>query len=1301
MNKIVYTIKIQGDNFVSAETLGIMSRIGKINFEEIELAEKYLQAVNDNVLDTNENFQNLGKRLFDSIFTEPIKGHFHEHAWRKLLQNNDEIDCIGIRLIFFESSNPKLIAMPWEFLYYPDGDCFFSTHPKITFSLSIDTIYQIKQERLINNILKILFIHIHPADLEGIGVIPIKNILNELLLTKNIELIELTDPTIKEIKSNIEAFKPDIFHFVGHGKVIDNNGVLALLDSNGNSLWYDSQSFSGFFQTWEPLLCILQSCNSSSVSEYLKFASSAYWMLKQNIHSVIAMRYPFKQKTGWTFFVNFYKMISEGIPIDFAVQKCRNIISTDEPSNKSHTSRDFAIPVLWSNINMLNVFNNDGIEKKQGESYSKNFDLCKLKYLSNIGYKLENITEELYNTYLNYFKYIRETFGYIKLSQITTNLENELPLENIYISLPINLSLSIEIKERKVFKWSLLAVENSSETILIDSNQNFRNIHNYDNSFINSLVGDVQAVIDGIVEDNEYNKNRPLIYSPIWQNQKIKNFYNLEAIDAISIFDHIVIIGGPGSGKSTFAKHLVLSMIMPQLDPKSSINYINSLKKWPHGYFIPIYIELRIFALSSYFPDITNDITYLNLLEFVKNVLLKNDEILFKIIIENLQKGNILFVLDGIDEIPIPLNIPNSEQLRRRQLQTLIRSLCIQFPKCKMVVTSRPYAYSDWVFNDFQTIFLSSLNDNQKHKLAKNIFQNAYPILDSEVLKKNVSMFLDSITEISSDLTNHPLFFTLLSLLYYGGEANGRKGLPTKRGTLLHKNIKLLLGVWTQKRRQGISINELLGCSEEELYERIERIAYRVHCKSDNNSDNLAIDLDIILVELFSLGKHTNPHEVLTFITQVAGILISPSVGVYKFAHRMFQEFMTASYLSKQSQLSITKTITEHPMYWKEVISLLGDIYYETGRYHDIWGLIDALICYNRKSQLDAKQVYFIYLASDLYYSQSLFSLEQTSYQSNISVRLKEHIKKILQTIDCVPPNLKVFCASVLAIIGDDRLGVGLNNNLIPEIFWCSIPTCKVQIGTTEIQMESIKKHSWSLGWQFTREIPAFEIDVKEFLISRFLVTQIQFNAFIIADDGYYNDIWWYSESLLWRNQATPPSKMVSIAESNLPIVGVRWFEAVAFCNWLSFKTGKKIRLPNEIEWETAARGTDGRVFPWGNDFNSNFCNVAATKIGKASPVGCFIFNNPPWGDNTPLDMIGNVWEWCSTICEIQDGVKFEYPYNAQDGRENIIASENHLRVVRGGYYLNKEFFVRTTYRGRDKPNVKLPYEGFRVVCEI
>jgi formylglycine-generating enzyme required for sulfatase activity len=219
------------------------------------------------------------------------------------------------------------------------------------------------------------------------------------------------------------------------------------------------------------------------------------------------------------------------------------------------------------------------------------------------------------------------------------------------------------------------------------------------------------------------------------------------------------------------------------------------------------------------------------------------------------------------------------------------------------------------------------------------------------------------------------------------------------------------------------------------------------------------------------------------------------------------------------------------------------------------------------------------------------------------------------------------------------------------------------------------------------------DVELPRFLIGRFPVTVAQFGAFVETTGFTVGD----------------PGCLRGVA--NHPVVSVSWHEGLAYANWLTetlrawketpeplarlLRQGDRVSpapwrvtLPSEAEWEKAARGRDGRIYPWGDEADPDRANYGDTGIGGTSTVGCFPRGASPYGVE---ELSGNVWEWTRSLRQ-------KYPYVVERKREDLGAGDDVRRVVRGGAFDFASRYVRAASRIRDNPDLRYDFFGFRVV---
>jgi serine/threonine-protein kinase len=212
-------------------------------------------------------------------------------------------------------------------------------------------------------------------------------------------------------------------------------------------------------------------------------------------------------------------------------------------------------------------------------------------------------------------------------------------------------------------------------------------------------------------------------------------------------------------------------------------------------------------------------------------------------------------------------------------------------------------------------------------------------------------------------------------------------------------------------------------------------------------------------------------------------------------------------------------------------------------------------------------------------------------------------------------------------------------------------------------------------------EQPVHVVTLPGFHIARYLVTNAQYAHYVTATDA--------SPPQHWRNGKIPEGR------EKHPVVYVSWREAVDFCDWLSeimAEQGQsgRVQLPSEAEWEYAARGIEGRTYPWGNNApDKGYCNFD-NAVSDTTPVGAYPKGATPDGVH---DLAGNVWEWTRSKWE-------NYPYprdeKGRDKREE--RSGDNRRTLRGCSFRYSAWFTRSACRGNAHPGGRHPRIGFRVV---
>ena len=250
------------------------------------------------------------------------------------------------------------------------------------------------------------------------------------------------------------------------------------------------------------------------------------------------------------------------------------------------------------------------------------------------------------------------------------------------------------------------------------------------------------------------------------------------------------------------------------------------------------------------------------------------------------------------------------------------------------------------------------------------------------------------------------------------------------------------------------------------------------------------------------------------------------------------------------------------------------------------------------------------------------------------------------------------------------------------------IPAVPFLMGTAELALGELARRYGGTRESYREEAPRHEVLLPSFAIAQTPVTNALYAAFVASAGA--------QAPLAWRGATPPPDRL------DHPVVDISWNEARSFCEWLAQQpvtfhglAGNPLavrggpRLPTEAEWEHAARGSDGRTFPWGEAFDPRCANTRDGGPGATTPVGAYPAGASPHG---VLDMAGNVWEWTASL-------DAPYPYRLDDGREDPAAPGR--RIMRSGCYANPHGYARCACRFRLPPTARNEFTGFRLAVSL
>ncbi len=767
----------------------------------------------------------------------------------------------------------------------------------------------------------------------------------------------------------------------------------------------------------------------------------------------------------------------------------------------------------------------------------------------------------------------------------------------------------------------------------------------------------------------------------------------LSTLVATALTSRVVLLGDPGSGKSTFLNHLGVCLALHGLEPGQ--NWLERLPGWPaaEGDLLPISVVLRDFARSL--PKRRTEVAPQHLWNFIERRL-RSQNLAFAAtpLQEALERGQALVLLDGLDEIP------TREQ--RIYVRDAVAAFAGRYPKSRVVVTCRTLSYQDpaWQLDRFSAYELASLGEPKIKQFIVAWYAELgrLRVVPPETADDLAGRLNEAVRRPDLwRLAPNPLLLTVMALVH------AHKGrLPDARALLYEDTVDILLWRWEDIKTSGEgapALRQLLldaGRNDTDLKQVLWELAFEAHGQStSSNSESLAdigeLRLQKALARLHPTGSLDWARAVIETMKLRAGLLLERAPEVYTLPHRTFQEYLAGAHLTRQLDFpDRAAQLMAQGAFWREVILLaVGRLVHLVGDTARPLALV-AELC-PEKPKGDELAWRRAWLAGDVLLEMGLNRVQDSSLGRELLIRAQTRLATLLR-VGALKPVERAAVGNILAQLGDPRFRVGaawyLPNE--PLLGFVQVPAGRFRMGSDRMRYPSANEI----------ELPEHDLELQGFYLGRYPVTVAQFRIFVQSGQ---------------HMQIDPDTLGCLTGPPNHPVVRVTWYEALAYCAWLTEQLrtwrstpepfanllryqGWSVTLPSEAQWEKAARGTDARLFCWGDNLDSSLANSRQTGIGTTSAVGCFPGGASPYG---VAEMSGNVWEWTRSLWG-SDYLKpdFRYPYRCADGRENLKAGPDVARVIRGGSFLNSDFVHRCAIRRRLIPVYRNDDVGFRVcIC--
>jgi formylglycine-generating enzyme required for sulfatase activity len=736
----------------------------------------------------------------------------------------------------------------------------------------------------------------------------------------------------------------------------------------------------------------------------------------------------------------------------------------------------------------------------------------------------------------------------------------------------------------------------------------------------------------------------------------------ISAQEMIDTHSRLVLLGDPGSGKSTLVNYLTHIMAQAGLkDPDTWLAKFKQNGPWSHGMMLPVRIVLREFAatLAEDGPISRADL----LLDYLTSSLqpVGFQSILHKILLD--EAATCLILLDGLDEVPTQ---------QRKAVVGAIDAFAAKYRGHRYLVTCRIYAYigQPYQLGAFHQATLTPFSTEQIERFIGAWYQALHR--RGQFSAADADLRTEKLKEAATrpdlvGLAQRPLLMTVMAMLHtFEGE------LPKDRVALYQRTVELLFRRWESRYGDDKGILETLdiaGLKANDLEDGLNAVAFDVHSADATDEDPGEISEGNLRARLAPFLNHdwNKAGEFVTYVRERAGLLIRHKPAAYTFPHRTFQEFMAACHLVGTADYPshAARYLKEDPDRWRVVFVLAAGHAARTGRLGMAIAAVTALCPEGLAEGACAADPAFALavIAGESLLEIGLVGVGRESSGKNLLREVRQWLLTAMQAHGTLTAPERAAAGNVLSRLGDPRFDP--QQWFLPDeddFGFIKIPAGAFRMGSDRAKDPDA----------YDDETPRHSVTLSAFAMARYPVTVAQYQTFV-KQTGHALD-----EDFQAANQY-----------DNHPVVKVNWHDAMAYCQWLTnvlnrVKPIGRITLPTEAQWEKAARGGDARIYPWGDTVDPGRANYGDTGIDTTSPLGCFPNGQSPCG---MLDMAGNVNEWCL------DDMRRYTEDEVADPQE-----EGSVRVFRGGGWYYSARRCRSASRHGIGPDYRSDYQGFRLV---